>query len=355
MKHAAGLADVDDHGPPEFAGQRGQTGPHKPFFRHNARRHVNERNPAVNVAPHHKDVPLADMAGIFPRIGHQHAAIDAAPACRFAAAQQRRGELITLLMQHIMQRRRRHINNIAQLQQIEIAFRRAQPGKGLRFFQQPFQLHGQIRQLTQRVVIQNRVRGIVETPGRDLVRFGAGDVHGIHGQQRIFHILRQPRTGINMQIAADGQRVRGMSDTAHAAFLHRHAGHADARAAVGQTARAAVNERLGLLFARQRRMEGGQHFIVRGVQAHGRPPDEQTGIAFAADFRSRPETPAQQKLHALLRTLGAQLTHTLQEGSGHVFRQGHAFHQFAQTFRKFGQMLRGVAARSLHSPAEFFL
>ena len=108
------------------------------------------------------------------------------------------------------------------------------------------------------------------------------------------------------------QGIARVGQPAPGALLHGQAGHADARPGLGKAARPPVDQGLRPLLAGQGDVQGIQNFLVRRVQRHGGPPEQQAGIrdvfrrarivalVFTFRNRARPEAAPQQKTHGPL-------------------------------------------------------
>ena len=197
----------------------------------------------------------------------------------------------------------------------------------------------------------------MHTSGTDPVGRRPGNVHHVDGHQGIFHVLRQAAAKIDMDVAAlqvDG--IGRMRHAPEAALLHGKTGDADAGIGFHQTAGTPVDQGLGLLLAGQRRVQARQDVHVGGVQGYGGPPDQQSGIRALRVFpviHAGPQTSLEQQAH-LSRTPFAQRRQCGTKFFHQPLRQGRAFRQLAQAFRKLLQCLGKTAPRSLYAPVYLF-
>lgn len=103
------------------------------------------------------------------------------------------------------------------------------------------------------------------------LRRGTGYLRRIHGQGRIFQILWQALTGVDVDVRAlRAQRRGGLHQPPPAACLHRQAGDAQPCPALRKPARPTVDQGLSALFAGQSFVHSLQNGRVRRVQGHGR-------------------------------------------------------------------------------------
>ena len=310
--HGSGQAE---HGrDAELAGQGEQARAQQAVLGDDGPGTVHQRSPLVQIALHHQDAAVRKIQDIRPGTGDDHRAAGPAAAGGDAAGQQGRGQVViraglglvfTLFLgPGLDDHGTRH-------EHLRPAGRRAQPDHGLGTAGHIFQLHGQGRHISGGLIGKGTaVLGVMHTSGADFVRRGPGNMHHVDGHQRVFHVLRQPVTEIDMDVTAlqvDG--VGRMGHAAKAVLLHGKAGDADAGIGFHQAAGTPVNQGLGLLLAGQRRMQGSQDIHIGRMQGDCGAPDQQPGIRarrVLAVIHAGPQAPFEQQAHRA-RTFFAQL------------------------------------------------